>query len=161
MIMCMNDKNRIPLTVGITGHIDLRERDRDSLYRAVKGELARLRDRYPHTPLRMLCSLAAGADLLCADAAEELGIPLTAVLPLAVEDYRQDFREADLAKLNRHLDRAETVFTAPAAELLIRWLLSLFLYGYEGGEYSLIHLRWDDGAGVLTPSEGYRVTVVG
>lgn len=116
MIMCMNDKNRIPLTVGITGHIDLRERDRDSLYRAVKGELARLRDRYPHTPLRMLCSLAAGADLLCADAAEELGIPLTAVLPLAVEDYRQDFREADLAKLNRHLDRAETVFTAPAAE---------------------------------------------
>ena len=30
----------------------------------------------------MLCSLAEGADLLCADAAEELGIPLIAALPL-------------------------------------------------------------------------------
>ena len=34
-------------------------------------------------------------------------------------------------------------------------------YGYEGGEYSLTPLRWDDGAGILTPSEGYRVTIVG
>ena len=29
----MNEKNRIPLLVGVTGHIDLREEDRDTLYR--------------------------------------------------------------------------------------------------------------------------------
>jgi len=34
-------------------------------------------------------------------------------------------------------------------------------YGYERGEYALTRLRWDDGAGVLTPSEGYRVIVNG
>ena len=112
----MTGTNRIPLTVGVTGHIDLRERDRDILFRAVKSELSQLRERYPHTPVKLLCSLAAGADLLCADAAEELGIPVTAVLPMPADDYRRDFGEADLAKLNHHLERAEAVFIAPAAE---------------------------------------------
>ena len=54
--------SRIPLTVGVTGHIDLREQDRDILCRTVTQELERIRDRYPHTPLRMINSLAAGAD---------------------------------------------------------------------------------------------------
>jgi len=34
-------------------------------------------------------------------------------------------------------------------------------YGYERGEYALNPLRWDDGRGELTPSEGYEVRIVG
>ena len=68
----MRMENKIPLLVGVTGHIDLREADWDTLRRVVTDELKRLRETYPHTPLKMLNSLAAGADLLCADCAEQV-----------------------------------------------------------------------------------------
>ena len=59
---------RIPLAIGVTGHINLREADREALYRAVIRELEDIRKACPHTPLKMINSLAAGADLLCAEA---------------------------------------------------------------------------------------------
>jgi alpha-D-xyloside xylohydrolase len=34
-------------------------------------------------------------------------------------------------------------------------------YGYEQGEYTATHLRWDDGKGILTPQEGFEVRIVG
>jgi alpha-D-xyloside xylohydrolase len=34
-------------------------------------------------------------------------------------------------------------------------------YGYEQGEYTATHLRWDDGKGALTPQEGFDVLIVG
>ena len=108
--------NRIPLTVGVTGHIDLREQDRNILYRTVTQELEQIRDRYPHTPLRMINSLAAGADLLCAEAGEALGIPLTAALPMEEAEYRKDFDAEALARFEHQLRRADTVIVAPAAE---------------------------------------------
>ena len=67
----MNEK-KIPLTIGITGHLNPRMRDTLALRDAVKRELTKLRTRCPHTPMVMLCSLAQGADLLCAEAAEEV-----------------------------------------------------------------------------------------
>ena len=108
--------NKIPLTVGITGHLNLRENDLEILRAAVKRELDNIRKRCPHTPVILLCSLARGADLLCADCAEEAGIPLRAVLPMEQAEYEKDFSPADLARFRHHLERAETVFTAPAAE---------------------------------------------
>ena len=108
--------NKIPLTVGVTGHINLREQDRDVLCRAVKNELSSLREKYPHTPLKMINALAAGADLLCAEAAEEMGIPLIAALPMAEAEYRRDFNADDGERLNHQLQRAETVTVVPATE---------------------------------------------
>ena len=124
--------NRIPLTVGVTGHIDLREQDRESLYRAVKQELNSLRERYPHTPLQMINSMAAGGDLLCAEAAEELGIPVKAVLPMPPEEYQEDFDEASLIKLQHQLHCAENVFAAPAAETEPTEISRDFLYRQAG-----------------------------
>lgn len=112
----MINSKKIPLLVGVTGHIDLREADRDTLLRSVTGELKRLRETYPHTPLKMLNSLAAGADLLCADAAEELGIPLIAALPMETAEYEKDFSPQELEHFRHHLDRAESTFVVPAAE---------------------------------------------
>lgn len=110
------NNNKIPLTIGVTGHIDLRPEDSEKLRDSVKQKLTNLRNRCPHTPFIMLCSLAGGADLLCAEAAEELEIPLRAVLPAEPAEYEKDFLPEDLARLNRQTARAETVFTAPAAE---------------------------------------------
>ena len=99
--------NKIPLTVGITGHLNLRENDLEILRAAVKRELDNIRKRCPHTPVILLCSLARGADLLCADCAEEAGIPLRAVLPMEQAEYEKDFSPADLARFRHHLERAE------------------------------------------------------
>ena len=110
------NENRIPLLIGVTGHIELREADRETLQRAVTSELQKLREKYPHTPLKMLNSLAAGADLLCADAAEQTGIPVTAVLPMETAEYEKDFSPQELEHFQHHLERAESVFVAPAAE---------------------------------------------
>ena len=71
----MIERDAIPLVVGVTGHRNIRAQDRDTLYAAVAGELARLQSRCPHSQLILLNSLAEGADLLCAQAAADLGIP--------------------------------------------------------------------------------------
>ena len=34
-------------------------------------------------------------------------------------------------------------------------------YGYEQGEYTLTCLRWDEGTGTLTPSEGFELRIHG
>ena len=45
---------KIPLVIGITGHLELREKDRDMLRETVKRELEKLRGRCPYTPVVML-----------------------------------------------------------------------------------------------------------
>ena len=112
----MDEMRKIPLVVGVTGHINLREADREILKAAVKRELSALREQAPHTPLRMLCSLAAGADLLCAEAAGELGIPVTASIPMEAAEYEKDFSEDALRAFRAAAGRAESVFVVPAPE---------------------------------------------
>ena len=112
----MNEK-KIPLTIGITGHLDPRFGDTVALRDAVKRELTKIRTRCPHTPLVLLCSLSKGADLLCAEAAEELGISLRAVLPMEQAEYEKGYETKDLARLRWQLERAQSViFLPPAAE---------------------------------------------
>ena len=112
----MAAEHTVPIIVGVTGHRELRPGDREALLGAVKGELERLRALCPHSELKLLCSLAEGADLLCAKAAEELGIPLIAVLPLSREEYGEDFTPHGLGELDAQLARAEQVFLAPETE---------------------------------------------
>lgn len=109
-------ESAVPLVIGVTGHRLLREEDRLTLTRAVKSELVRLKERYPNTPLLMLNSLAEGADLLCADAAKDLDIPLSAVLPMDRETYTKNYSEADRKKFSEHASRAASCFTAPDQE---------------------------------------------
>ena len=110
----MNEK-KIPLTIGITGHLNPRTGDIPALRDAVKRELTRLRTRCPYTPMVLLCCLAQGADLLCAEVAEELGISLRAVLPMEQAEYEKDFEPKDLARLRWQLERAQTVISVPPA----------------------------------------------
>lgn len=55
------------LVVGVTGHRELRNEDRDSLQAQVRSFFLDLRTRYPELPLVLLSPLAEGADSLVAD----------------------------------------------------------------------------------------------
>ena len=128
----MSEQSRIPVVVGVTGHLNLRDGDTETLRAAVKRELGALRDRNPHTEIKLLCSLAAGADLLCAETAEEMGIPLIAALPRGRESYEEDFSPADLQRLKRQLDRAESVFTVVPMEAVPEEVTRDFGYRQAG-----------------------------
>lgn len=110
------DNRKIPLIVGVTGHIALRPSDLDALRDSVRSELIHLKELCPNTQIVMLTSLAAGGDLLCADVAEELGIPVFAALPMEPSEYRKDFSGADAAGFDRHCARAEWAGVAPSTE---------------------------------------------
>ena len=111
-----NVDHAIPIVVGVTAHRSIRPEDREALRSAVKQELEKLRALCPHSRLVLLCSLAEGGDQLCADAAEELGLPLIAVLPTQAEIYEKDFSPEALARFRHHCARAEQVLVSPCTE---------------------------------------------
>ena len=112
----MRVEDTIPIVIGVTGHRQIQESDRPAITSAVKAELAKLQALCPHSSLLMLSSLAEGGDLLCADAAEELNIPLAVALPRPREDYEHDFSEAARERFAHHCTRADQVFVAPRTE---------------------------------------------
>jgi hypothetical protein len=72
--------------------------------------MRRLRDDHPEVPLRLICSMAAGADLLVAEVAVELGILITALLPYARRLCRDDLDTAeDKARFDRLCDSSDVV----------------------------------------------------
>ena len=114
--MLQNAEKKIPIVIGVSGHRSLRAGDLPALRASVREKLSALQADFPHSPLVMLCSLAEGADLLCADASEELGIPLLAALPLPLQEYEKDFSPEGVRCLEKHCARAEQVFVTPRSE---------------------------------------------
>lgn len=106
----------IPIVVGVTGHRQIHPDDEPPICAAVREQLRRLKARCPHSPVRLLTSLAEGADLLCADAAQSLGIPLLVALPTDAETYTERFDPADKARFSAHCAHAERVFVVPPGE---------------------------------------------
>lgn len=142
---------RIPLTIGVTGHRSIRPEDGPALLAGIKQALEQLRQRYPQSPLVMLNSLAEGADRLCAQAALELGIPLVAALPLPLPEYEQDFPGEALERFRALLSQAEQSFVAPAAEAVPDRPDRSFFYR-QAGIYVSTHCHvllalWDGGPG--------------
>lgn len=84
----------LPLVIGVTGHRDLDRADYP-IYRARVAELlTSLRRQYPATPLRILSSLAEGADRLAAEVALEHQCELLVPLPLEPAEYERDFPDS-------------------------------------------------------------------
>jgi hypothetical protein len=77
----------IPIVLGISGHGDIRAVDLDVLGSRIAEVFNNFRRRYPRSPLRLLTSLAPGADQLGADVANQLGIEIVAPLPFPPEVY--------------------------------------------------------------------------
>lgn len=78
------------LTIGATGHRDLRGRE-DAIRRQITFALRALVETHGTAGLVVVCSVAEGADRLVLKAAEGLGIPFDCVLPCSPDCFRQDF----------------------------------------------------------------------
>ena len=148
----MNTDKTIPIIIGVTGHRAIREKDRAAVYASVRSELQKLLELCPHSRVVMLSSLAEGGDLLCADAAEELGIPILAALPMERERFEEDFSAEALERLDHHCRRAEQLFVTPAAEAVPQSGISRDFLFRQAGIYVSAHCHvlialWDGGPG--------------
>ena len=106
-----------PLVIGVTGHRDLRDQDREPLERRVRSLLLELKAKYPFTPLVLLSALAEGADRLVARIALEPSIEarLVAPLPMPRHCYEEDF-PGSLEEFRALLEKAERSFELPLHE---------------------------------------------
>mgnify|MGYP001822302934 FL=1 len=96
------------LSVAVTGHRDLVAEEIPRLRERVRGFLELLIGEYPNLQIEVLSGLAEGADQLVAEEALALSLPVTAVLPLALDDYRRDFGDEGAA-LEALLSRCEVI----------------------------------------------------
>jgi hypothetical protein len=108
--------DRIPLIVGVTGHRDILAGDEGALYESFRSILRGLRAKHPDTPLLVLTALAAGADVVAAEAALVEKIPVIAHLPMAVAAYDLDFADAERSRFHAVLDRCSCVTVAAPHE---------------------------------------------
>ena len=112
--LAMSPSRPLPLVVGVTGHRDLRPRDRGPLETTVRQILQQLQADYRHTSLVLLSALAEGADCLAAQVALDLGIRLIVPLPMPEEEYKREFSSDDArAEFDRLLHQAEKSFPLP------------------------------------------------
>lgn len=109
-----------PFIVGVSGHRDLDPNDFPRLREAVAEFVKQLSSHLPDTELRIVVGMAAGADLLVAQTALDLGVMVEAVLPMSLEQYAADFSPDSLALLKRLLARPDVrcvELTPPAHSL--------------------------------------------
>lgn len=105
-------KGLVPIVIGVTGHRDLVPEHVPRIRKSVELLIRSLREKYPHTPLRVLSPLAEGADRLVAEIGLGLGAELVVVLPMEEDEYRRDF-ESSTAEFDRLVKQATMVLTLP------------------------------------------------
>jgi hypothetical protein len=99
---------KIPLLVGVVGHRDLVPTQVPDIREAVRKLLQALSDAESDLRVKLLSSMADGADLLVADVASELGIDVIALLPYSATQCRKDLEtDAARAVFDRIMARAE------------------------------------------------------
>ena len=88
----------LEFVIGVTGHRDIRADDEIALKGHITDALIRIKNKFDQLPCRVISGLAEGADTLVAEVALDLGMPVTAVLPMPVSEYRTDFTGSALEK---------------------------------------------------------------
>ncbi len=113
-------QNRLPLVLGVTGHIDLRESDLPKLRESVARVLQDLRRLAPHTPFVLISPLAEGADRLVAEVfweREKKDGKLVCPLPLPKEEYERDFASDQSRQIfDEYLRKATAAFVLPECQ---------------------------------------------
>lgn len=99
-----------PIVIGITGHRDLKNINIDDFKLILKEQIRCIVLKYPNTKIKVLTSLAEGADQLCGEVALELGLNIIVPLPMKVSEYTKDFSNEALTKFNELLSKAENSF---------------------------------------------------
>lgn len=102
------DNYKIPFLIGVVGHRDLVAGEIPQIRMAVTALLQALRDAEQDVRVKLLSSMADGADLLTADVASELGIDVIALLPYSAAQCRKDLTtDAARTIFDRIMERAE------------------------------------------------------
>lgn len=129
MVSC----ERIPVVIGVTGHRNIDERDKDELKREVAAALSEIRSACSggsgegNTPVIMLNAFAQGADMLCAEVAFGMGIAVYAVLPREKSEHIKSFKgESERQKLLACLDGVKKIIVASDIEDNGDWLAEKF-----------------------------------
>ena len=105
-----SEQFKIPFLIGIAGHRNLVASELPAIRAAVLSLLTRIVRLDPASRPTLLCSMADGADLLAAEVAHELGIPILALLPYARALCRADLpTDAERALFDRLLVGAEVI----------------------------------------------------
>jgi hypothetical protein len=89
---------KIPFLIGVVGHRDLLPAEMPQIRAAIERLLRRLKDTFPDTRPTLLTSMADGADLLAAEVASDLGMPIITALPFTPDLARADLR-ADTSRV--------------------------------------------------------------
>lgn len=90
--------------ISVTGHRDIAESDVSTLRQQLETVFQELRSRFDHLPIRLVTGLAEGADTIATEVALEAGLAVTAVLPMPLESYAQDFTGEALEKFRKLLE---------------------------------------------------------
>jgi hypothetical protein len=106
----------LPLVVGVSGHRDIPVEAEMPLRERFREFLSQMRAVHPASPLVILTGLAAGADMLAAEEALELGVPVFAALPMPRERYEADFTADQLPRFRRILEQCFKVAVAGSFE---------------------------------------------
>ena len=101
------------LTIGVTGHRDLVPREVPALREQVRAFFMDIDQQFPGLELQLVSPLAEGSDLLVAEVARELGIPLIAALPFEQSEYEKDFQSQATLEGFRTLLGDAKVITLP------------------------------------------------
>jgi len=107
----------LEFVIGVSGHRDTLPKDEIELKKHVTEVLVEVKNRFTDLPCRVVTGLAEGADTLVTEVALDLGMMVTAVLPMPKEEYEKDF---DGAAKDRFLaclaDGRLTVHELPVVE---------------------------------------------
>jgi hypothetical protein len=108
---------KAPLGIGVTGHRPERlgNADVEAIAHSAEAALRAIATAAgPAAALRLVTSLAEGADAIVTDAALALGWPVDVVLPFHRDEYAADFKaEGVRDEFLARLDRADAVFELP------------------------------------------------
>jgi len=88
--------------IGVTGHRDAIPEHIPAIKTIVRDALSGLVGRFKFTPIRIVTGLAEGADTIVTEVALEMGLEVTALLPMPVDVYESDF-EGDALTVFRTL----------------------------------------------------------
>lgn len=115
----MEQINKIPIVVGATGHRNICADDVETLKTQIRKALKAVQSLCGNTdtPIVMLCGMAQGADMLCAEVAFEMNVPVYAVLPFDKERFYTTFDDVtERGKLYPYLGKCARIIYTPDVE---------------------------------------------
>lgn len=103
--------------ISVTGHRDIAQSDIAALRQRLETVFQEIRPRFQHLPIRLVTGLAEGADTIATEVALDMGLAVTAVLPMPMESYSEDFTGDALKKFRGFVKRDDIrVLELPVSE---------------------------------------------